>query len=142
MTVAARYPGIRVTANGNQLVSYHTETRIATPRLLSHYAFYRGRRALSAGLCEGHLNVFGQNTIAIETEGEHAAQGGALPTPCAANAWSLYLRPGRCVRRGAVLPRARQGQHHGHRSGRPRAHQARAHVHCGHDDIYGALDTG
>ena len=26
---AARYPGIRVTANGNQLVSYHTETRIA-----------------------------------------------------------------------------------------------------------------
>jgi pyruvate-ferredoxin/flavodoxin oxidoreductase len=29
MTAAARYPGIRVTANGNQLVSYHTETRIA-----------------------------------------------------------------------------------------------------------------
>jgi pyruvate-ferredoxin/flavodoxin oxidoreductase len=29
MTVAARFPGIRVTANGNQLVSYHTETRIA-----------------------------------------------------------------------------------------------------------------
>ena len=29
MTEAARYPGIRVTANGNQLVSYHTETRIA-----------------------------------------------------------------------------------------------------------------
>jgi pyruvate-ferredoxin/flavodoxin oxidoreductase len=26
---AARYPGIRITANGNQLVSYHTETRIA-----------------------------------------------------------------------------------------------------------------
>ena len=25
----ARYPGIRVTANGNQLVSYHTATRIA-----------------------------------------------------------------------------------------------------------------
>ena len=24
-----RYPGVRVTANGNQLVSYHTETRIA-----------------------------------------------------------------------------------------------------------------
>ena len=29
MTTAPRYPGIRVTANGNQLVSYHTETRIA-----------------------------------------------------------------------------------------------------------------
>ena len=24
-----RFPGIRVTANGNQLVSYHTEARIA-----------------------------------------------------------------------------------------------------------------
>ena len=29
MKKSARYPGIRVTANGNQLVSYHTETRIA-----------------------------------------------------------------------------------------------------------------
>ena len=29
MTASARYPGIRITANGNQLVSYHTETRIA-----------------------------------------------------------------------------------------------------------------
>ena len=25
----SRYPGIRVTANGNQLIAYHTETRIA-----------------------------------------------------------------------------------------------------------------
>jgi pyruvate-ferredoxin/flavodoxin oxidoreductase len=29
MTAAPRYPGIRVTAHGNHLVSYHTETRIA-----------------------------------------------------------------------------------------------------------------
>ena len=29
MTTAPRYPGIRVTANGNQLVSYHAETPIA-----------------------------------------------------------------------------------------------------------------
>src|SRR6185295_9208451 len=29
MAVRPRYPGIRITANGNQLVSYHTETRIA-----------------------------------------------------------------------------------------------------------------
>jgi len=26
---AAKYPGIRITANGNQLIAYHTETRIA-----------------------------------------------------------------------------------------------------------------
>jgi len=37
MTTAPRYPGIRVTANGNQLVSYHTEIRIAetTPSKVS-----------------------------------------------------------------------------------------------------------
>ena len=29
-----RYPGLRVTANGNQLVSYHTETRIADAGVL------------------------------------------------------------------------------------------------------------
>ena len=29
MTLKPRFPGIRVTANGNQLVSYHTESRIA-----------------------------------------------------------------------------------------------------------------
>ncbi len=28
MTEKPRFPGIRVTANGNQLVSYYTETRI------------------------------------------------------------------------------------------------------------------
>jgi hypothetical protein len=45
MTTPPRYPGIRVTANGNQLVSYHTEmnrphlsqvlTYVACIRLLS-----------------------------------------------------------------------------------------------------------
>jgi pyruvate-ferredoxin/flavodoxin oxidoreductase len=29
MKTSPKFPGIRVTANGNQLVSYHTETRIA-----------------------------------------------------------------------------------------------------------------
>ena len=43
MTTAPRYPGIRVTANGNQLVSYHTETRIADAGVLSHHTFNRIR---------------------------------------------------------------------------------------------------
>ena len=79
MTAAARYPGIRVTANGNQLVSYHTETRIADAGV-----FYpitpstEGGELFQQAYAEGHLNVFGHNTIAIETEGEHAAQGGAI----------------------------------------------------------------
>ena len=29
---------------------------------------------------KGQLNVFGRSTVAIETEGEHAAQGGAIAT--------------------------------------------------------------
>ena len=76
---AARYPGIRITANGNQLVSYHTETRVADAGV-----FYpitpstEGGELFQQAYAEGHLNVFGNNTIAIETEGEHAAQGGAI----------------------------------------------------------------
>src|ERR1700751_6394944 len=74
-----RYPGIRVTANGNQLVSYHTETRIADACI-----FYpitpstEGGELYQQAYAEGKLNVFGRNTIAVEAEGEHAAQGGAI----------------------------------------------------------------
>jgi Ala-tRNA(Pro) deacylase len=73
------FPGIRVTANGNQLVSYHTETRIADAGV-----FYpitpstEGGELYQQAFAEGKLNVFGRNTIAVETEGEHAAQGGAI----------------------------------------------------------------
>src|SRR5919205_3723346 len=73
------FPGIRVTANGNQLVSYHTETRVADAGI-----FYpitpstEGGELYQQSFAEGRLNVFGRNTLAIETEGEHAAQGGAI----------------------------------------------------------------
>src|SRR6266446_3671320 len=92
------YPGIRVTANGNQLVSYHTETRVADAGI-----FYpitpstEGGELYQQAFAEGKLNVFGQNTIAVEAEGEHAA---------------------RALTKHAL------------------------NVHCGHDDVYGALDTG
>src|SRR6266545_5689330 len=74
-----RYPGVRITANGNQLVSYHTETRIADAGV-----FYpitpstEGGELYQQAFAEGHLNVFGRNTLAVEAEGEHAAQGGAI----------------------------------------------------------------
>jgi pyruvate-ferredoxin/flavodoxin oxidoreductase len=61
-----RYPGTRVTANGNQLVSYHTETRIADGGI-----FYpitpstEGGELYQQAFAEGKLNVFGRNTIAI-----------------------------------------------------------------------------
>ena len=74
-----RYPGIRVTANGNQLVSYHTETRIADGGI-----FYpitpstEGGELYQQSFAEGRLNVFGNSSLAVEAEGEHAAQGGAI----------------------------------------------------------------
>ena len=79
MNAAPRYPGIRVTANGNQLVSYHTETRIADAGV-----FYpitpstEGGELYQQSFAEGRLNVFGCSTLAVEAEGEHAAQGGAI----------------------------------------------------------------
>jgi len=143
MTVA-RFPGIRVTANGNQLVSYHTETRIADAGV-----FYpitpstEGGELFQQAYAEGHLNVFGQNTIAIETEGEHAAQGGAIAhSVCGKRVVNFTSGQG-------VVYGVEQYYHApGKASTMVLEVGARAltkqalNVHCGHDDIYGALDTG
>jgi pyruvate-ferredoxin/flavodoxin oxidoreductase len=144
MTVAARYPGIRVTANGNQLVSYHTETRIAEAGV-----FYpitpstEGGELFQQAFAEGHLNVFGQSTIAIETEGEHAAQGGAIAhSVCGKRVVNFTSGQG-------VVYGVEQYYHApGKASTMVIEVGARAltkhalNVHCGHDDIYAALDTG
>ncbi len=144
MTVAARFPGIRVTANGNQLVSYHTETRIADAGV-----FYpitpstEGGELFQQAYAEGHLNVFGGNTIAIETEGEHAAQGGAIAhSVCGKRVVNFTSGQG-------VVYGVEQYYHApGKASTMVLEVGARAltkhalNVHCGHDDIYGALDTG
>ncbi|MGA3371810.1 MAG: 2-oxoacid:acceptor oxidoreductase family protein [Terracidiphilus sp.] len=141
---AARYPGIRVTANGNQLVSYHTETRIADAGV-----FYpitpstEGGELFQQAYAEGHLNVFGQNTIAIEAEGEHAAQGGAIAhSVCGKRVVNFTSGQG-------VVYGVEQYYHApGKASTMVLEVGARAltkhalNVHCGHDDIYGALDTG
>lgn len=79
MREKSRYPGIRVTANGNQLVSYHTETRITDAGIFySITPSTEGGELYQQAYAEGKLNVFGHNTIAIEAEGEHAAQGEVL----------------------------------------------------------------
>ncbi|MGA9070983.1 MAG: 2-oxoacid:acceptor oxidoreductase family protein, partial [Terracidiphilus sp.] len=141
---AARYPGIRVTANGNQLVSYHTETRICDAGV-----FYpitpstEGGELFQQAYAEGHLNAFGQNTIAIETEGEHAAQGGAIAhSVCGKRVVNFTSGQG-------VVYGVEQYYHApGKASTMVLEVGARAltkhalNVHCGHDDIYGALDTG
>src|SRR4029079_12369818 len=73
-----KYPGKRVTCNGNQLVTEHVETRVTEGGV-----FYpitpstEGGEIYQQSYAQGELNVFGQQKIAIECEGEHAAQGGA-----------------------------------------------------------------
>jgi pyruvate-ferredoxin/flavodoxin oxidoreductase len=144
MTLRPRYPGIRVTANGNQLVSYHTETRIADGGI-----FYpitpstEGGELYQQSFAEGRLNVFGRNTIAVEAEGEHAAQGGAIAYSVCGNrvvnftsgqgvvygVEQYYHAPGKCSTMVLEVAARALTKH-------------ALNVHCGHDDVYGALDTG
>src|SRR3954469_19656914 len=76
--VAPKYPGIRVTCNGNQLVTQWVETRITDGGI-----FYpitpstEGGEIYQASYATGELNVWGGQKVAAETEGEHSAQGGA-----------------------------------------------------------------
>ena len=144
MIVTPRYPGIRVTANGNQLVSYHTETRIADAGV-----FYpitpstEGGELYQQSFAEGRLNVFGRNTLAVEAEGEHAAQGGAIAhSVCGRRVVNFtsgqgvlygveqyYHAPGKCSTMVLEVVARALTKH-------------ALNVHCGHDDVYGALDTG
>jgi pyruvate-ferredoxin/flavodoxin oxidoreductase len=144
MTVAARYPGIRVTANGNQLVSYHTETRIADAGV-----FYpitpstEGGELFQQAYAEGHLNVFGQNTIAIETEGEHAAQGGAIAhSVCGKRVVNFTSGQGVVYGVEQYYHAPGKGSTMVLEVGARALTKHALNVHCGHDDIYGALDTG
>src|SRR5260370_23690631 len=73
---ATKYPGIRVTCNGNQLVTQYVETRVTDGGV-----FYpitpstEGGEIYQQSFASGELNVFGHQKIAVECEGEHAAQG-------------------------------------------------------------------
>ena len=134
---AAKYPGIRITANGNQLIAYHTETRIADAGV-----FYpitpstEGGELFQQAYAEGNLTVFGHNTIAIETEGEHAAQGGAIAhSVCGKRVVNFtsgqgivygveqyYHAPGKCSTMVLEVGARALTKH-------------ALNVHCGHDDI-------
>ena len=139
-----KYPGIRVTTNGNQLVSYHTEARITQGGV-----FYPITPSTEMGenyqlsYAEGVLDVFGHSKIAIETEGEHAAQGGAI---------ALSMTGHRVVNftsgQGVVYGLEQYYHAPGKLSTMVLEVAARAltkhalNVHCGHDDVYAALDAG
>jgi len=139
-----KYPGNRITTNGNQLVSYHTETRVTDGGI-----FYPITASTEMGelyqqsYAEGKLNVFGRQKIAIECEGEHAAQGGAI-------AYSVTGRRTVNFTSGQGIVYAIEQYYHapGKLSTMVVEVAARAltkhalNVHCGHDDIYAALDVG
>ena len=88
-------------------------------------------------------NVFGQNTIAVEAEGEHAAQGGAIAHSVCGKRVVNYTS-------GQGVVYGVEQYYHAPGKGSTMVLEvgARAltkhalNVHCGHDDIYGALDTG
>src|SRR5580765_6359997 len=139
-----KYPGIRVTCNGNQLVTQYVETRITDGGV-----FYpitpstEGGEIYQQSFAQGELNVFGHQKIAIECEGEHAAQGGAT-------AYSVAGRRTVNFTSGQGVVYAMEQYYHapGKLSTMVLEVGARAltkhalNVHCAHDDFYAALDTG
>jgi len=139
-----KYPGIRLTCNGNQLVTQHVETRITEGGI-----FYpitpstEGGEIYQQSYAQGELNVFGQQKIAIECEGEHAAQGGAT-------AFSVTGKRAVNFTSGQGIVYAMEQYYHAPGKGSTMVLEvgARAltkhalNVHCGHDDFYAALDTG
>ena len=139
-----KYPGVRVTCNGNQLVTQYVETRITEGGV-----FYpitpstEGGEIYQASYASGELNVWGAQKIAAETEGEHSAQGGAT-------AFSVTGRRTVNFTSGQGIVYAMEQYYHapGKLSTMVIEVGARAltkhalNVHCGHDDFYAALDTG
>ncbi|MDO8544512.1 MAG: 2-oxoacid:acceptor oxidoreductase family protein, partial [Opitutaceae bacterium] len=139
-----KYPGIRVTCNGNQLVTQYVETRVTEGGV-----FYpitpstEGGEIYQGSYAQGELNVWGQQKVAIETEGEHAAQGGAT-------AYAVCGRRTVNFTSGQGIVYAMEQYYHapGKLSTMVLEVGARAltkhalNVHCGHDDFYAALDTG
>ena len=139
-----KYPGIRVTCNGNQLVAQYVETRITEGGV-----FYpitpstEGGEIYQQSFASGELNVWGAQKVAVETEGEHAAQGGAT-------AYAVQGRRTVNFTSGQGIAYAMEQYYHapGKLSTMVLEVGARAltkhalNVHCGHDDFYGALDTG
>lgn len=139
-----KYPGVRVTCNGNQLVAQHVETRVTEGGV-----FYpitpstEGGEIYQQSYAQGELDVWGRQKVAVETEGEHSAQGGAT-------AYAVTGRRTVNFTSGQGIVYAMEQYYHapGKLSTMVLEVGARAltkhalNVHCGHDDFYAALDTG
>ena len=121
------YPGIRITANGNQLVSYHTEARVADAGI-----FYpitpstEGRRAVPAVVRRGPAQRVRPQHPGGRGRGRARRAGrGHRLLGVRAPGLQLHLGSGHRVRHRAVLPRPRQGLDDGRRGGGAGPDQAR-----------------
>ncbi len=144
MNKKPKYPGIPITTNGNQLVSYYTEARLAEAGV-----FYPITPSTEMGenfqlsFANGELNVFGDSKIAIETEGEHSAQGGAIAVSITGKR-VVNFTSGQGVVYGSEQYYHAPGKFSTmvlQISARALTKQA-LNVHCGHDDVYSVADTG
>ncbi len=138
-----KYPGKRITTNGNALVC-GVEQLICDAGV-----FYPITPSTEMGelfqnaYAKGQLNAFGRPLTAIEAEGEHAAQGGAIAMSVTGKR-TVNFTSGQGVVYGL--------EQYYHAPGKlstmvievgARALTKHAlNVHCGHDDVYAALDTG
>lgn len=144
LTGIPRFPGVHVTCSGNQLVAQHVETRITEGGVFFPITpSTEGGELYQQSFAQGELDIWGNQKIAIETEGEHAAQGGAT-------AFAVTGRRTVNFTSGQGIVYAMEQYYHapGKLSTMVLEIGARAltkhalNVHCGHDDIYSALDTG
>ncbi|MBT3980806.1 MAG: 4Fe-4S binding protein [Bacteriovoracaceae bacterium] len=138
-----KFPGKRVTTNGNQLVS-KTEARISDCGV-----FYPITPSTEQGenfemsVAAGTQTVFGDQVKAVEAEGEHSAQGGAIAFSVTGKRVSNFTSG-----QGIVYGLEQYYHAPGKLSTMVLNVGARAltkhalNVHCGHDDIMAALDTG
>lgn len=139
-----KYPGIPVTCNGNQLVTKWVETRITEGGV--YYPITpstEGGEIYQQAFAEGALDVWGNQKLSIEAEGEHSAQGGATAVAMTGKRTVNFTS-------GQGLVYASEQYYHapGKLSTMVLEVGARAltkhalNVHCGHDDINAVLDTG
>jgi len=142
-TPSYKYPGKRITTNGNQLVAG------AEALMAEAGVFYPITPSTEMGenyqlmYAKGQLTAFGEALTAVEAEGEHAAQGGAI-------AMSVTGKRTVNFTSGQGLVYGLEQYYHapGKLSTMVVEVGARAltkhalNVHCGHDDVYATLDTG
>lgn len=144
MSGKAKYPGITVTTNGNQLIGAYTE-----PLICDGGIFYPITPSTEMGenfqmkYAQGTLNAFGESFVALETEGEHAAQGGAI-------AFSVTGKRVVNFTSGQGIVYGLEQYYHAPgklctmvlEAGARALTKHALNVHCGHDDVYATFDTG